>query len=593
MKVRGEQYRRLLAGYLRAQRGRVLLLAALLVGTIGLQLLNPQIVRYFIDTATTGAADGAGGAGSQLVGAALLFLGVALAQELVAVLATYVSENVAWTATNALRRDLAVHCLRLDMSFHNARTPGELIERIDGDVTTLANFFSQFVIRVLGNALLLVGILLLLFREDWRVGLALTGLAAIGLVLLYSLSGLARPHWVAGRQASADLAGFLEERLAGTEDIRANGAVAYKMRSLYELMRRLTQRYRSARVVGHFAGVIGWSLSEIGLAVGLALGAYLFIQGAFTIGTVYLISFYAGMLATPLRRITDEIQDLQKSAASIARVEELYRTPITIQDGPGVAWPPGALSVEFDRVSFAYFTDSTVLRELSFRLEPGTVVGVLGRTGSGKTTITRLLLRLYDPTAGAIRLGDVDIRAARLSELRGRIGMVTQEVQLFHGTVRDNLTLFDRSITDERILDGIEELGLLPWYGTLPKGLDTELGGAGGLSAGEAQLLAFTRVFLRDPSVVILDEASSRLDPATERLIERAVSSLLRGRTGLIVAHRLGTVQRADGIMILEGGRICEYGAREQLALNPSSRFYRLLQTGLEETEGALEEVPA
>jgi ATP-binding cassette subfamily B protein len=216
-------------------------------------------------------------------------------------------------------------------------------------------------------------------------------------------------------------------------------------------------------------------------------------------------------------------------------------------------------------------------------LAPGRVLGLLGRTGSGKTTLTRLLFRLYDPTAGAIRLGGVDPRDMRHDELRARVGMVTQDVQLFQATVRDNLTLFDRSISDARIVAILEELGMRPWLNTLSLGLDTELSAGGGLSAGESQLLAFARVFLQDPGLVVLDEASSRLDPATERLIERAVDKLLKGRTGIIIAHRLATVQRADEILILNRGRIAEHGAREQLACDPASRFATLLRVGMDE----------
>jgi ATP-binding cassette, subfamily B, bacterial len=221
---------------------------------------------------------------------------------------------------------------------------------------------------------------------------------------------------------------------------------------------------------------------------------------------------------------------------------------------------------------------------VSFQIAPGAALGVVGRTGSGKTTLSRLLLRLYEPQAGVIRLGGVDLRALALPDLRGHIGVVTQDVQLFRASVRDNLTLFDPAISDDRILETLRDLGLDGWYRLLPEGLDSELeAGGGGLSAGQAQLLAFARVFLRDPGLVILDEASSRLDPATERLIERAVDRLLRDRTAIIIAHRLGTVQRAGAILVLDEGCVREYGPRERLAADPDSHFYRLLQTGLEE----------
>jgi ATP-binding cassette subfamily B protein len=214
---------------------------------------------------------------------------------------------------------------------------------------------------------------------------------------------------------------------------------------------------------------------------------------------------------------------------------------------------------------------------------------LLGRTGSGKTTLTRLIFRLYDPDQGGVYLGYdggdlTDVRQVPLFHLRHRVGMVTQNIQLFNASVRDNLTFFDRDIPDERILQVLRDLGLWTWYESLPEGLDTELeSGGGGLSAGEAQLLAFTRIFLQDPGLVILDEASSRLDPATENLIERAVDTLVKGRTAIVIAHRLGTVQRADDILILEEGRISEYGARAMLAGDPESHFYSLLQTGMME----------
>jgi ABC-type multidrug transport system fused ATPase/permease subunit len=210
-------------------------------------------------------------------------------------------------------------------------------------------------------------------------------------------------------------------------------------------------------------------------------------------------------------------------------------------------------------------------------------LGLLGRTGSGKSSLARLLVRLYEPTGGAIRLGGIPTTAATIHETRRRVGLVTQEVQLFQASVRDNITLFNPDIHAERIITVLEELGLGPWLRALSNGLDTSLGAGGGLSAGQAQLLAFARIFLADPGLVVLDEASARLDPATEQLIERAVDKLLQNRTAILIAHRLGTVQRADEILILEQGHILEAGPRRDLAVDPSSHFYRLLQTDLTE----------
>jgi ATP-binding cassette subfamily B protein len=285
-----------------------------------------------------------------------------------------------------------------------------------------------------------------------------------------------------------------------------------------------------------------------------------------------------------MRELTRQVQSLQTIGASVERVTELQAVQSGLPDGPGAPIPSGALPLAFDDVSFAYHPDETVLQDLTFRLRPGTVLGLLGRTGSGKTTLARLVLRMYDPTVGRITVGDTDIRQAHLHTLRRRVAVVTQDVQLFQASVRDNLTFFDRDIRDAQILDVIKDLGLEDWYRSLPEGLDTKIETGGkSLSAGQAQLLALTRVFLRDPGLVILDEASSRLDPATERHIERAIDRLLQKRSAIVIAHRLATLDRADDVMILEKGRVIEYGDRERLAGDPNSSFYRLLRAGLEE----------
>jgi len=576
MKIPLKQYWALFSTYLRPHRGRVLLLAVLIFGGIALQLVNPQLLRFFIDTAR------ARGSMNSLFAAAAIFIGVIVVQQVLAVAATYFSENLAWTSTNALRHDLAAHCLGLDMGFHNTHTPGELIERIDGDVTTLANFFSEFVLQVVGSGLLIIGVLVVLFGVDLRIGSALTLYTVMVLLILNHLRGISTPHWIAGRQASAEMAGFLEERLAGTEDIRSSRAVDYVMRQFYVLMRQILLAYRRAHITGAIASTIARFAFTVGLAVGLGLGGYLYTQGSMSLGTVYMVSYYTAILSWPLVQITVQIDDLQQAGAGLARINLLRAIPLSIDDGQGLRPPTARLAVTFDGVSFGYRADELVLRDVCFEVAPGCVLGLLGRTGSGKTTISRLLFRLYDPQRGAIRLSGTDIRDMRLTDLRRRIGLVTQEVQLLHASVRDNLTFFDRRVPDSEILEAIEQLGITAWYQSLPQGLDTPLRGGSGLSAGEAQVLALTRVFLKDPEVIILDEASSRLDPATERLIEHAVERLLRGRTAIIIAHRLGTVQRADAIMVLSEGSVLEYGPRSTLAADPHSHFAHLLRTGLE-----------
>ncbi|MDD9937283.1 MAG: ABC transporter ATP-binding protein [Myxococcales bacterium] len=581
MRVPLSRYWALLARYLRQNRRTFTLMSALLLSGIGLKVLIPQVTRYFIDAARDGAA------ANLLLTAALGFVGLALVQQILAVGAAYFGEAVAWSATNALRADLAAHCLRMDLGFHNERTPGELIERIDGDVTQLAQFFSQLVIRVIGNVLLLFGILVALYMEHTWVGAGYTVFAIVTLWGLNSVRTIAIPYEKGRREAAADLYGFLEERLGGAEDIRSSGAVAYVLRGLYKLQRVIHHFWRKVSVRYWAIGVMARSLTMVGYVMAFGFGYFLYKDGVITLGTAYLLVHYNTLLARPFQELTQEVESLQGVGAAIERIEELGATETALIDGDGEDLPDGPLGLEFEDVSFAYKSAEPVLQDVSFRLAPGEILGVLGRTGSGKTTLTRLLFRFYDPDRGHLRLSGAELRDQRLSLLRRRVAMVTQDVQLFQASVRDNLTFFDASIEDARILEMLDQLGLRDWLEGLPDGLDTRIETGGrSLSAGEAQLLALSRVFLRDPGLVILDEASSRLDPATEHRIERAMDVLLRGRTAIIVAHRLRTVQRADRILILDEGRVAEEGEREALAADEDSRFAQLLRTGLE-TEAA------
>ena len=545
-------------------------------GGIGLNLLGPQILRDFIDTAKSD------GPTRRLIYAGILFILIGSFRQAIRLVTSYLGQDVGWRATNQMRGDLALHCLSLDMWFHHEHTPGEMVERVDGDTTALSNFFSEFVIQVVGSIFLLIGVLVLLFREDWRIGAALTAFAVLALVVYNLTRSIAVPIYTAERESYSKLYGFIEERLIGIEDIRTNGGIPYTMDRFYDVNRGVFKRVLKSEIMGEVLRAITRVLFALGYALAMGMSIFLYRESVFTIGTVFMVFQYTAMLRRPLDQISRQINDLQKATAGLKRIEQLYRTETRVQDGTEMLSSTGALSVEFDEVVFSYVEGEKVLNEVSFQLKPGKVLGLLGRTGSGKTTITRLLFRFYDTDLGQIRIGGTPIKKIRLDQLRQHVGLVTQDVQLFYATVRENLTLFNSQIKDAQILAVIEELGLSAWYESLPEGLDTVME-SGGLSAGEAQLLAFARVFLKDPAIIILDEPSSRLDPATERQIDRAVEKLLKNRTGIIIAHRLGTVGRVDEIMILEDGKVCEYGEREKLVKDPNSRFSQLRKTGLEE----------
>jgi ABC-type multidrug transport system fused ATPase/permease subunit len=638
--------------YLRPFRGRVALLTILLLAGIGLQLLAPQLLGRFVDAATSG-----GDLANRLYILAGLFFAAVLAQKALFLVTVYLTEDLGWATTNALRADLTAHVLRLDMGFHKLRTPGELIERIDSDVGELAEYFSEIVVNLIGNGLLVAGIIVLIFLEDWRIGLLALGYAVVMVTLLRAVQNRMVRLFTRISQASAELLGFLEEHITGTEDVVPNGGSGYVMARLYPLLNTHAQLRTRTYTLSTVVGATSTLLFVLTLAGSMGLAALSFQAGAVTIGAVFTLVYYVGLLESPLDSVRRHLSYIQRALASVNRTREFFdlrpEVSVIASGSAAASLLPGAPGVVFDGVTFAYkdrrmtnyelritneeekadnselVTSSddgsshspldtpTVLHDISFAVAPGRVLGVLGRTGSGKTTLTRLLFRLYDVDEGAIRLIDrrrptadgrqpaveppaaggqqsavnsTDIRDLPLADLRRYVGMVTQDVQLFAATVRDNLTLFNNydparpPIDDRHILDALETLGLGGWYRGLPDGLDTVLESGGkGLSAGEGQLLAFTRVFLRNPRLVVLDEASSRLDPGTEQLLERAIDRLLAGRTGIIIAHRLRTVGRADDILILDDGRVVEFGPRAELAADPTSRFYRLLQTGLEE----------
>lgn len=596
--------RSLLKTYLGSQKTRVVLLALFIFANLGLQLLIPQIMRDFIDSVVGGEVI------RNLVRLGVFFLCAAVGQQVIAIISTYYSQVVGWTATNALREDLTKHALNLDMSFHKTHPPGEMISRIDSDVNTLNDFFSQFFLRLLGNFLLIVAILIILFFEDWRIGLVLTGFSLVALVVILKCRNIAVPHWEAERKAESDFYSFLEERLAGTADLRANGGRAYTMRLFFSYIQTMYRSSIKAALMVNILLNAMFLVFALGNAISLGVGGALYLQGAITIGTVYIVFQYNRMLERPLDEIARQLSNVQRSMASLKRVQALFAVkrkilaPATEQiEHVTTASEPAALI--FEDVTFHYEDDQlqgspedladalseNVLKDIHFQLPKGEMLGLLGRTGSGKTTLTRLLFRLYDPQSGRISLkingskdDFVDIRELPLPVLRSQIGMVTQTIELFHASVRDNLTFFDTEIPDEKILNVIRDLGLSHWFAGLKMGLDTLLeSGNAGLSAGEAQLLAFARIFLKDPGLVILDEASSRLDPATEHLIEKAVDRLIAGRTALVIAHRVKTVQRADKIMILENGCVIEFGDRKALELDSNSKFNSLLQAGMDE----------
>ncbi|GAA3815645.1 ABC transporter ATP-binding protein [Sphaerisporangium flaviroseum] len=546
-------------------------LAAATAAMTALPLVAPLITGRFVDEAIGGAST------RHLTLIALGYLAVAVSAQAARVVTAWLASRLAWDGTNRLRERLAEHALGLDMAYHGRHTPGEMIERVDGDVVALADFVVAFLLDVVAGILLLVGVLVVVFTVDPRLGGVLLAYCVLIGFGMARAQRLAVPSAARSRAEHAALIGTLEERLAGAEDIRANGAGRHAVNRFHQAAAAWYHADLRAGKIG--SGLLACTTVAFatGTAIVLGLAAWTQASGTLTVGTAVLLYQYTLMVRAPFERLIDQLRQYQTALAGVARIGDLLAERRTL---PAPAFPrplpaTGPLSLHLDGVGFAYADDDEqVLSGITLKLAPGETLGLVGRTGSGKTTIARMVLRLYDPTEGGVRVGGLDLRDADPASVRRRICAVTQDVQLFAASVRDNLTLFGPPADDRRLRDILTGVGLGGWLAGLPDGLDTELGG---VSAGEAQLLAFARAFLTDPGLVVLDEASSRLDPATERRVERSVDRLLTGRTAVLIAHRLSSLSRVDTIAVVDHGRVVEYGRREDLAADPGSRFARML----------------
>lgn len=578
MKTERKKHWDFILKYLKTQKITVFLLILVSLINIGMQLINPQISRYFLDEATKGNV------GNNLTIAALAFILVAFLGQVFNVLINYIGQKVAWKATNDIRVDLIGHCIDLDMSFHKEHKPGELIERVDGDVSQLFGLFSTIIINVVNNLLLLVGILIILFRENLLIGSSLTIFSIFAIYALWNVKSKTEEYWVKASEVNAEFYGFIGENISSTEDISSSGSRKYIMSKFYDISRRMFPAILKAELTWATLWSTTLIIFSTGTIIAFLVSLYLWRQGLITIGTAYLIFNYTQTLRRPIEQIRVNLQQLQSAGASVVRVSSLFSVESKIKYGSEKLDEDRPLKIEFNNVSFQYEKGVDVLKDISIKVERGRVLGILGHTGSGKTTLARLIARMYDINSGEILLNNKNITSIMEEELTKNIAYVTQDVQIFTATIRDNITMFKKDINDEDIIKVIYDLGFNEWYESFSNGLDTRLEmGNKSLSAGEAQLLAFVRVFLKNPKLVILDEATSRIDSSTEKLIENALNKLLQYRTCIVIAHRISTLDRADDILLLQNGNVVETGERKSLLEDRNSKYYNLIQNGIGE----------
>lgn len=577
MNINLKEYVSLLGKYLAKEKWGLASLFAILIFNVWVETAKPAVLGNFMDQVV-----GTGPMGN-LYKLAFYFLVLTLLKQGITILIAYLTQNIGWRATNGLRIDLTDHAMDLDMSFHKRFTPGQLVERVDGDINSLFGFFTTFITGIIMNAFLLLGVLIRFATIYPLVDLVYLG----GILALYLYMGImAKPIDRAAeglREEESQFYGLTGELITSVEDIRSLNARRHSMNLVSKVLQRLSPFYQKDMMYGFGT----WAASEFILWTleffVIVILASQVLTGKMSVGMAYMVHRLGELIVGPIIELREELLYIQKTDASIRRIRELMDERRHLSEGQErVAEDGGDLTL--DHVSFHYEDDEPVIKDVSFHLPKGQILGILGRTGSGKTTLARLIVKLYEPTSGQVQLDGLDLRQLSDESLRQKISYVTQEVQLFNATVRDNLTMYNPAISDEKILSTLKAIGIDEWFDKLPQGLDTKLTTeAPFLSTGELQLMAFIRVFLKEPDIVILDEATSKLDPVTEKYLEKALNTLLKDRSAIIIAHRLKTVLRSDKILILEDGEIAEFGETRELTRDPNSRFANLLKRGLEE----------
>ena len=476
--------------------------------------------------------------------------------------------------TARIRKDLFAHAMSLSLRFHDRMPVGKLLTRLTSDVDALAEVFGSGAVGVLGDLVSLLVIAVSMLLIEWRLGLLLLVTQVPVTIVIVWLQRRYRKANYRVREELSQLNADFQENLQGLEVVQMFRREAVNG----DRFQRTGLAYRSA-VNGtiffdsSISAFLEWvSLGAVALV--LALGGWMVTAGAMGLGTLTTFILYSQRLFDPLRQMAERFTQIQGGLTAVERIGELLEEPLEIVDhgatvGSAVLQKASASQargeVIFEGVDFAYRKDEPILRKLSFRIAPGEHVALVGPTGSGKTTVIRLLCRLYEPQRGRILLDGQDIRTLPLQELRRQLGVVLQDTFLFSGTVADNLRL-DRPLDDQKLQDVCRDLGLDPLLGRLPEGLETELRERGGnLSSGERQLLAVARVAIRNPTVLVMDEATAFMDPSTEATLQRDLDRLLNRRTAVVIAHRLATVEAADRILVLRRGSLIEQGTHLQL----------------------------
>ena len=585
--------RRLLA-YMRPYRGYVALSLVFLLLQSVLQVLGPLLTKIAVDrylapdpTRVPTPLDRYLPAGpwDGLAAVGMMYLGVLLGTFVFEFAQVYLMQYTGQLAMFDLRKQLMAHLQELDIAFFDRNPVGRLVTRVTTDVDVLNDLFASGLVTILGDLLVLGFIVAIMFKLS--LGLTVLMLAVMPLVILVTaiFRRSVTESYRRIRIAIAKINAYLQEHVTGIVVLQLFNREAKSRQEFDGVNREHMDAYKDAILAyGWFYPVVEF-LSMLTLAGILAYGGFRIQRGALTLGVVVAFLQYGLRFFRPIQDLSEKYNILQGAMASAERIFKLLDTPAGIL-APAYPQPaPASARIEFDDVSFAYKGEDWVLRNVSFTIEPGETIAVVGHTGAGKTTLISLLLRFYDVQTGVIRVGGTDVRDLDPRELRRQFGVVLQDPYLFTGTLEDNIRLGTPGISREAVEEAAEQVNLMDFIRSLPDGFEQPIRERGsGLSTGQKQLIGFARALAHNPRFLILDEATSSVDTETEFKVRDALARMVEGRTSLIIAHRLSTVQRADKIIVMHKGQVREMGTHQEL-LAKRGIYFKLYQLQYKDQE--------
>jgi ATP-binding cassette, subfamily B, bacterial len=552
--------RRHVFAFLRPHRARLALAALAVLLSTGVTIAGPLLIAYGIDE---GIAEGDR---DDLRTAALVFLALALLKPVLERAQILLAAQVAERFLGSLRVAAFEHLQRLPLSFFESERSGVLVSRLTADVQSLTLFVRQVFVEVSAALLLLVATVVALVVLSPALAAVCVVAAPVLVVATTYFHRHSRPAYSAIRDRVAETMSALQEGLTGMRVVQSFNREQTVFERYLHPSWALVEAWRRAAFINvrFFPSIV---IAQIATTVAVLLaGGVLYERGMVTQGVIAAFVLYAYSLVDPILILGEWLDELQSGRAALTKIVTLIETPVTVRERTDAVDLPDEGTLEADALEFGYVPEVPVLHGIDLRIEPGEHLALVGATGAGKSTLAKLLARLYDPVGGEVRFGDVDLRDARLESLRRTIALVPQEGHLFSGTILDNIRLAQPEATKEDVGAALDHICARERFESLPAGLQTEVQTRGlRLSAGERQLVGLARVALANPAVMVLDEATSSLDPGTEAAVERALGILTQGRTVITIAHRLTTAERADRIAVLESGRLVELGTHDEL----------------------------